>query len=109
MAIYVIGDIQGCYKSLQKLIKGIRFKAGRDQLWFCGDLVNRGPQSADVLRYIMDLGDSAKCVLGNHDLNLLAVANGSRVNKISDTLDNILDARDSSEMLDWLRHRPLFY
>ena len=109
MAIYVIGDIQGCYKSLKKLIKGIRFNAGRDQLWFCGDLVNRGPQSADVLRYIMDLGDSAKCVLGNHDLNLLAVAYGSRVNKISDTLDNILDARDSSEMLDWLRHRPLFY
>lgn len=109
MAIYVIGDIQGCYKSLRKLIKLIRFKPNSDQLWFCGDLVNRGPQSANVLRYIMDLGDSAKCVLGNHDLNLLAVAYGKRQSKMLDTLDDILDAHDSSEILEWLRHRPLFY
>jgi bis(5'-nucleosyl)-tetraphosphatase (symmetrical) len=109
MPVYAIGDVQGCYKALRKLIKLIDFKPARDQLWFCGDLVNRGPQSADVLRYIMDLGDSAICVLGNHDLNLLAVANGSRVPKDSDTLDEILNAQDSNEMLDWLRKRPLFH
>ena len=109
MAIYVIGDVQGCYKSLRKLIKNLGFTTASDQLWFCGDLVNRGPQSADVMRFVMDLGDSAKCVLGNHDLNLLAVANGSRQSKALDTLDNILDAPDSIEMLNWLRHRPLFY
>jgi bis(5'-nucleosyl)-tetraphosphatase (symmetrical) len=109
MAIFAIGDVQGCYKSLRKLIKQTGFKPATDKLWFCGDLVNRGPQSADVLRYIMDLGDSAKCVLGNHDLNLLAVANGSRASKIADTLDDILDAPDSLELLGWLRHQPLFH
>lgn len=109
MSIYAIGDVQGCYKSLRKLIKSTGFKPENDQLWFCGDLVNRGPQSADVLRYIMDLGDSAKCVLGNHDLNLLAVAYGKRESKISDTLEDILNASDSKEMLKWLRHRPLFH
>lgn len=109
MAIYVIGDVQGCYKPLKQLIKALNFKPSVDELWFCGDLVNRGPKSAEVLRFIMDLGDSAKCVLGNHDLNLLAVANGCRQSKMLDTLDNILDAPDSSEMLDWLRYRPLFH
>ncbi len=109
MAIFAIGDVQGCYKSLRKLIKLTGFKSTKDQLWFCGDLVNRGPQSADVLRYVMDLGDAAVCVLGNHDLNLLAVANGARETKISDTLTDILNAADSNEMLDWLRKRPLFH
>lgn len=109
MGIFAIGDVQGCYKSLQQLIKGTGFNASEDQLWFCGDLVNRGPSSADVLRYIMDLGDAAHCVLGNHDLNLLAVAYGCREMKVSDTLEDILGAPDSNEMLDWLRHRPLFH
>jgi len=109
MAIFVIGDVQGCYKSLRKLIRQTGFKAKNDQLWFCGDLVNRGPSSADVLRYIMDLGESAVCVLGNHDLNLLAVANDARETKDSDTLEDVLNASDSSEMLDWLRRRPLFH
>ena len=109
MAVYVIGDVQGCYKSLHKLIKKIGFSHADDKLWFCGDLVNRGPQSADVLRYVMDLGSSAKCVLGNHDLNLLAVAYGDRESKHSDTLDNVLEAPDSAELLDWLRFRPLLH
>ena len=109
MAVYAIGDVQGCYKSLRKLIKFTGFKSAKDQLWFCGDLVNRGPQSADVLRYIMDLGDSAVCVLGNHDLNLLAVANGCRETKAYDTLEEVLNAADSVEMLDWLRKRPFFH
>lgn len=109
MAVYAIGDVQGCYKSLRKLIRITGFKSAKDQLWFCGDLVNRGPQSADVLRYIMDLGDSAVCVLGNHDLNLLAVANGCRETKAYDTLEEVLNAADSVEMLDWLRNRPFFH
>jgi bis(5'-nucleosyl)-tetraphosphatase (symmetrical) len=109
MSIYAIGDIQGCYKSLRNLIKQSGFKASTDKLWFCGDLVNRGPQSADVLRYIMGLGDTAHCVLGNHDLNLLAVAYGKRESKEQDTLDEILNAPDSNEMLKWLRHQPLFH
>ncbi len=109
MTIYAIGDIQGCYKSLRNLIKHSGFKPASDQLWFCGDLVNRGPNSADVLRYIMDLGDTAHCVLGNHDLNLLAVAYGKRESKELDTLDDILNAPDSAEMLKWLRYQPLFH
>jgi len=109
MAVFAIGDVQGCYKSLRKLVKLTGFKSTKDHLWFCGDLVNRGPHSADVLRYVMDLGDSATCVLGNHDLNLLAVANGARETKIADTLEDILNAADSKEMLGWLRNRPLFH
>jgi bis(5'-nucleosyl)-tetraphosphatase (symmetrical) len=109
VSVYVIGDIQGCYKSLRKLIKNTGFKPAVDQLWFCGDLVNRGPGSADVLRYIMDLGDSVTCVLGNHDLNLLAVAYGKRESKVSDTLDGVLNAPDSNEMLKWLRFQPLIH
>ena len=109
MATYAIGDIQGCYDELRQLLAKINFKSDCDKLWFTGDLVNRGPQSADVLRYIMGLGDSVKCVLGNHDLNLLAVATGKRDHKMSDTLEDILNASDSEEMLNWLRHRPLFH
>jgi bis(5'-nucleosyl)-tetraphosphatase (symmetrical) len=109
MAIYAIGDVQGCYKPLRKLIMETVFMKSQDEIWFCGDLVNRGPDSADVLRYIMDLGDSARCVLGNHDLNLLAVANGTRQIKDSDTLHDVLDANDADEMLDWLRTRPLLH
>lgn len=109
MAVYAIGDIQGCYKPFRKLLKKSGFKPSRDKLWLCGDLVNRGPQSADVLRYLMDLGDAAHCVLGNHDLNLLAVAYGARKLKPTDTLRDVLDAADSAEMLDWLRRRPLFH
>ncbi|HBE93224.1 MAG TPA: diadenosine tetraphosphatase, partial [Gammaproteobacteria bacterium] len=109
MAVYAIGDIQGCYKQLKKLVKRTGFKPGNDSLWLCGDLVNRGPQSADVLRYIMDLGDAAQCVLGNHDLNLLAVANDARKMKQADSLRDVLDAPDAPEMLEWLRKLPLLH
>jgi bis(5'-nucleosyl)-tetraphosphatase (symmetrical) len=109
MSTFLIGDVQGCYKPLRSLLKECGFNAANDRLWFCGDLVNRGPQSADVVRYIMDLGDRARCVLGNHDLNLLAVANGTRQSKPSDTLDNLLSAADADEMLNWIRQQPLVH
>lgn len=110
MAIYAIGDVQGCYQALKRLLDECGFKPAKgDRLWFCGDLVNRGPQSLDVLRYVTDLGDRACTVLGNHDLNLLAVANGTRAMKAADTLQPILDVADADALLQWLRGRPLLH
>ncbi len=107
MAIYALGDIQGCYDPLRRLLAQIQFDLAHDQLWFVGDLVNRGPLSLEVLRFIKDLGGSAVTVLGNHDLHLLALAEGfGRAHK-GDTLDAILVAPDRDELLYWLRHRPL--
>lgn len=108
MAVYAIGDVQGCYRSLRALLRRIGFAAGNDQLWFVGDLVNRGPDSLQVLRFVKALGDDAKVVLGNHDLNLLAVAAGARPHGRRDTLSPILAADDCEELLAWLRSRPLF-
>ncbi len=108
MAVYAIGDIQGCYDSLRALLTAIAYEPARDQLWFTGDLVNRGPQSAAVIRHIMDM-PNAVCVLGNHDLHLLAVAAGKAARKPSDTLDDILDAPDRERLLHWLRQRPLLH
>lgn len=108
MARYAIGDIQGCYAELRSLLSQIRYSPDRDELWFVGDLVNRGPQSLDVLRFVRSLGDSAICVLGNHDLHLLALAQGShRKHKKGDTLDAVLAAPDRDELLAWLAARPL--
>lgn len=109
VALYAIGDVQGCYASLRALLREIRFSSKRDRLWFTGDLVNRGPQSADVVRLIADLGDRAVSVLGNHDLHLLAVATGVASLLPSDTFMNLLDSPDSEQLLTWLRRRPLFY
>lgn len=108
MAHYVIGDVQGCADALQQLLQKIQFEPDKDTLWFVGDLVNRGPDSLGTLRFIKSLGDRAVCVLGNHDLHLLAVANGLRKDKDHD-LEAILTAPDREELLNWLRHRPLLH
>ncbi len=107
MATYVVGDVQGCYQPLQRLLDRCHFDPERDQLWAVGDFVNRGPQSADVLRLFRTLGASFRGVLGNHDLHLLAVASGTRPMKRRDTLQDVLDAPDAAELLNWLRHQPL--
>jgi bis(5'-nucleosyl)-tetraphosphatase (symmetrical) len=105
---YAIGDVQGCYAELRDLLARLRFSADRDRLWFVGDLVNRGPQSLEVLRFVRALGDNAITVLGNHDLHLLAVACGAhRKRKAADTLDEIFAAPDRDDLLGWLITRPL--
>jgi bis(5'-nucleosyl)-tetraphosphatase (symmetrical) len=104
---HAIGDIQGCCDELRALLTRIGFSADRDRLWFVGDLVNRGPQSLEALRYVRALGDNAIVVLGNHDLHLLAVACGCRTARRSDTLDEILRAPDRDALLEWLATRPL--
>lgn len=109
MAVYAIGDIQGCYNELQDLLALIHFDANKDQLWFTGDLVNRGPDSLQVLRAVRALGDRAVTVLGNHDLHMLAVAEGLAPVHKSDTLDEILSAPDRDELLAWLRQQPLLH
>ncbi|NOQ64604.1 MAG: symmetrical bis(5'-nucleosyl)-tetraphosphatase [Methyloprofundus sp.] len=109
MTVYAVGDIQGCYDDLQRLLKKIEFNPKKDQIWFVGDLVNRGPKSLETLRFVKSLGDAAISVLGNHDLHLLALAYGTSPFKAKDTLQPILDADDKDELLDWLRHRPLFH
>ncbi len=106
---YAIGDIQGCHDALQRLLESIHFDPCSDTLWFVGDLVNRGPASLEVLRFVHSLGERAVTVLGNHDLHLLAVAASAESPKKKDTLDDILEAPDREELLDWLRHRPLVH
>jgi bis(5'-nucleosyl)-tetraphosphatase (symmetrical) len=109
MTVYAIGDVQGCHDDLRRLLERVRFDAAVDRLWFVGDLVNRGPDSLSVLRFIRDLGDRATAVLGNHDLHLLAVAAGIDKVKGGDTFDAVLSAPDRDELLGWLRHRPLLH
>ncbi|MEY2701162.1 MAG: bis(5-nucleosyl)-tetraphosphatase, symmetrical [Pseudomonadota bacterium] len=108
MAVYVIGDVQGCYRQLLQLEEALDFSPRRDHLVFAGDLVNRGPESLDTLRHIMGLGPAASTVLGNHDLHLLAVWRGLREMRRRDTLAPLLAARDADDLLEWLRHQPLF-
>ena len=107
MALYLIGDVQGCDGALQQLLDRIAFSPSRDTLYLLGDLVNRGPDSLQVLRRLMGLGDSAHCLLGNHDLHLLAVASGQREARRRDTLQAVLQAPDRDVLLRWLRMRPL--
>ena len=109
MAVYAIGDVQGCYDELMGLLDEIHFDQVRDTLWFAGDLVNRGPDSLRVLRFVHGLGDNAITVLGNHDLHLLALAEGFERRHRSDTPDEILNAPDRDELLTWLRHQPLIH
>ncbi len=109
MAIYAIGDIQGCYDEFRRLLDEIAFDPSTDQLWLAGDLVNRGPKSLETLRFVKGLGDAAVTVLGNHDLHLIAtVVSLSNAGK-KDTLGAVLRAEDCDELVHWLRHQRLFY
>lgn len=109
MATYAIGDIQGCHATLLSLLQKIRFDPRGDRLWLCGDLVNRGPSSLEVLRWARGLGDRVVAVLGNHDLHLLARWRGVVGAKPRDTLDEVLAAPDRDVLCEWLRERPLLY
>jgi len=109
MATYAIGDLQGCFEPLERLLASIAFDRARDRLWFVGDLVNRGPDSLACLRFVKSLGDAAVAVLGNHDLHLVCLAEGVQERRARDTLDDVLEAPDRGELLAWLRHRPLFH
>ena len=107
MALYLIGDPQGCNEPLQRLLRTLDFSASRDTLYVLGDLVNRGPDSLAVLRSLQRLGDAAQCLLGNHDLNLLGIRHGLRKAHRGDTVQQVLDAPDCDTLLDWLRHRRM--
>lgn len=109
MAVFAIGDLQGCYDDLMRLLERVHFDASEDRLWFAGDLVNRGPDSLGVLRFVKELGDSAITVLGNHDLHLLAVASGATSLRKNDTLDAVLSSPRRDDYLDWLRQLPLLH
>ena len=108
MAIYAIGDVQGCFDELQQLLELIKFNQAKDRLWFVGDLVNRGPKSLEVLRFVKQL-DNAVVVLGNHDLHLLSLFHGKDPCLKNHTLQKILQAKDAAELIDWLRRRPLIH
>lgn len=107
MAAYLVGDLQGCDAPFARLLARVGFSPSRDTLYVLGDLVNRGPASAAVLRRLMAYGDAAHCLLGNHDLSLLAVAHGHRAPHRNDTMDDILQSPGREAMLDWLRHRSM--
>jgi len=113
MAIFAIGDLQGCLDPLHRLLDRIHFKPAADHLWFVGDLVNRGPQSLETLRFVrslnMEMGDRVVTTLGNHDLFLLACAYTDKQPRRKDTISEILDAPDAAELIDWLRYQPLLH
>ncbi|HUS64960.1 MAG TPA: symmetrical bis(5'-nucleosyl)-tetraphosphatase [Kofleriaceae bacterium] len=107
--LYAIGDVQGCWRSLRALLDAIDHRPGLDRVWLCGDLVNRGPDSLEVLRWAMGQGDGVVSVLGNHDLHLLARAAGVRRARPRDTLDDVLTAPDRAALIEWLRARPMVH
>ena len=109
MAVYVIGDVQGCYSMLMRLLDKIQFDPASDKLWFCGDLVNRGPESLQTLRFVRSLGNSAVTVLGNHDLHLLAIFHARKVISESSSLSDILLSPDCEELIAWLQSQPLIH
>lgn len=109
MAVYAIGDIQGCFDELQAALESVHFDPSLDRIWLVGDLVNRGPKSLQTLRFVRSLGEQAISVLGNHDLHLLALASGNLRKAGKDTLDAVLNAPDRDELLHWLRQRPLIH
>ena len=109
MATYAIGDVQGCFDELQALLERVGFNRARDRLWFVGDLVNRGPKSLEVLRFVRELGDCAVMVLGNHDLHLLTQHEGFERKRKDDTFEDVLNAPDARELADWVRTRPMMH
>ncbi len=109
MATYAIGDVQGCYDELRALLERLAFDRERDRLWFVGDLVNRGPKSLEVLRFVRELGDRAVVTLGNHDLHLICVYEGVERARASDTLGPVLDAPDVHRLVDWLRAQSMMH
>jgi bis(5'-nucleosyl)-tetraphosphatase (symmetrical) len=109
MATYAIGDVHGCFETLRRLLRRVVYDPARDRLWFVGDLVNRGPDSLGVLRWAAAQGDRIVAVLGNHDLHLLARAEGISAARKRDTLEEILEAPDRDDLLSWLRSRPLLH
>ncbi|MCW9023257.1 MAG: symmetrical bis(5'-nucleosyl)-tetraphosphatase [Gammaproteobacteria bacterium] len=108
MAVYAIGDLQGCCDDLQRLLDKIKFDPRKDKIWLVGDLISRGPQSLETLRYLISLGDAVISVLGNHDLHMLAVDAGVKTTK-DPSLHDILNAKDRRELMDWLRRHPLIH
>ncbi len=109
MAIYAIGDVQGCYTELCRLLEKINFDQASDTLWFCGDLVNRGPESLQTLRFVKALGKSAQTVLGNHDLHLIALHHGVTRVRVGRDLRKVLKSPDRDELIDWLQSKPLLH
>jgi bis(5'-nucleosyl)-tetraphosphatase (symmetrical) len=109
MATYAIGDVHGCFETLQRLLRKVEYDPGQDRLWFVGDLINRGPGSLGMLRWAAEQGDRIVVVLGNHDLHLLARAAGVGGAKRRDTLEEILEAPDRDDLLAWLQGRPLVH
>ena len=109
MSLYLIGDLQGCNAPFQRLLQAIDFSPSRDTLYLLGDLVNRGPDSLGVLRSLAALGDAAQCLLGNHDLHLLALSEGVRKPGRKDTAQDVLLAPDGKALIDWLRHRAMAF
>jgi bis(5'-nucleosyl)-tetraphosphatase (symmetrical) len=109
VSTYAIGDVQGCFDELQALLARIGFHPSSDRLWFVGDLVNRGPKSLEVLRFVRSLGERAVTVLGNHDLHLVAQFEGLERRRRSDTFHDVLDAPDAADLVTWLRSRPMLH
>lgn len=109
MATYAIGDVQGCFDELHQLLEKFSYKKSQDRLWFVGDLVNRGPKSLEVVRFVKDLGDRAIVVLGNHDLHLVAQHEGFERPRKDDTFRDVLDAPDARDLVAWLRQRPMMH
>ena len=109
MATYAIGDVQGCFDELQALLARAGFNRDHDRLWFVGDLVNRGPKSLEVLRFVKDLGDRVVTVLGNHDLHLITQHEGFERKRKDDTFTDVLGAPDAKELVDWVRSRPMMH
>lgn len=109
MTTYVVGDIQGCFEPFQCLLRKVKFNADRDVIWSVGDLINRGPQNLQTLKWFYDRRDNATIVLGNHDLHLMAVSAGARKMSKSDNFDDILDAPERETLIEWLHHQPLIH